>query len=604
MKLTAKIILSAIMASSLQGAFAEGLTFTHPGDKNSMVRIDSKAHYLLLPIEEAMPDARIDVLVDGNLVKTFYARLADHKVDFSVPFDITPYTSKGNVVLNVVASGNPDRTRKNANAICWSRMELTDTFNTENTEKYRPAYHHTPLYGWMNDPNGMFYKDGEWHLYYQYNPYGSKWQNMTWAHSVSRDLINWEHLPLAIEPNGLGTVFSGSSVVDHNNTAGFGKDAVIAIYTSAAESQVQSLAHSSDNGRTFDIYPGNPIISTDKEARDPNMFWNDEIGKWNLILAGAGEHEMLLFSSSDLKEWTLESHFGQGYGCQDGVWECADLFKLPIKGSDEERWVLICNINPGSPWGGSATQYFIGDFDGHKFTTETAPEVAKWMDFGKDHYAAVTWSGAPDSRRTAIAWMSNWQYANEVPTRQFRSANTIARDLGLFRAPDGEVYLSSTPVPEMESLRGKKKSYGAHTVTKKSVSYELPDANGLNEILLGYDLKGAGALLIELSNSKGEKVAMRLDAAEKIFSMDRTASGLTDFSADFAATTTAPTFNDSNVGTLRLFLDRCSIEAFDGEGRFAMTNLVFPTEPYTTITVSALDGKARITSFNAYPLTK
>jgi sucrose-6-phosphate hydrolase SacC (GH32 family) len=606
MKLFAhKSLIATLTAAMALPAMADttGLAISQLGTNNTLIRINQPARYILLPIEESVPDAKIDVLVNGKIERTFYARLAGNTVDYSVPFDLTPYTSKGEVILNVVSQSDRSMSREAADNVCWEEISLSDTFNTTNTEKYRPAYHHTPLYGWMNDPNGMFYKDGEWHLYFQYNPYGSKWQNMTWGHSSSSDLIHWQQHPNAIEPNGLGSVFSGSAVVDHNNTAGFGKDKVIAIYTSAGESQIQSLAHSSDNGSTFEIYPGNPIITTSREARDPNMFWNDEIGKWNLVLASALDHEMLVFSSPDLKEWTLESSFGKGYGGQDGVWECPDLIKLPIRGTNKSKWVLICNINPGGPFGGSATQYFVGNFDGHKFTCDNAVNETRWMDYGKDHYAAVTWSNAPQGRHTAIAWMSNWQYANEVPTMQFRSANTLPRDLELFRAYDGDLYLAVTPAKELTALRGAKSNYGSAVVSENATTYKLPtDNDGVCEINLDYNLKGTQALNIVLSNEKGEKVEMRFDVRKKTFQMNRQESGLTKFSKHFPTATIAPTLNNKTTGTLRLYIDRCSIEAFDGEGRFAMTNLVFPTTPYTTLSVSSENGKAHISDLNIYSI--
>ncbi len=596
------MFVAALCMSSVAGASAP-VKITHTYNGSTLVRITEPARYLILPIEENMPDAKIEVLVNGKPAKTFYARLADRNVDYTVPFDLTPYTAAGQVLLNITAEPDRSRSRETSEYVCWSEMRLSDTFDASNREQYRPAYHHTPLYGWMNDPNGMFYKDGVWHLYFQYNPYGSKWQNMTWGHSTSDDLTHWVQQPNAIEPDGLGTVFSGSAVVDHGNTARFGKDAVIAIYTSAGATQMQSLAHSADNGQTFTVYPGNPVIATTREARDPNMFWNPDIGRWNLVLASALDREMLIYSSPDLKEWTFESSFGKGYGCQEGVWECPDLVKLPVRGTGEEKWVFICNINPGFPFGGSATQYFVGDFDGHKFTCDTPAETTLWMDYGKDHYATVTWSNAPDNRHTAIAWMSNWEYANDVPTQQFRSANTLPRDLDLFRSPDGLLRMGVTPAPEVDGLRGQRKSYRpGSAISRGKAEYPLPAANdGICEIDIAVDAQSARSIDIVLSNGKGEKVVMTYDCAGKTFSMDRTASGLVGFSRHFPAVTTAPVSNDGTKYTLRLFVDRCSVEAFDGEGRFAVTDLVFPTAPYTTLTVSA-DGKARISSLDIYPL--
>ncbi|MDE6824917.1 MAG: DUF4980 domain-containing protein [Duncaniella sp.] len=585
---------------------AEGIEINHLGTNNTLVRVSDDSRYLLLPVEEGVDDAKVDVLLDGKPETTIYVRLARNKVDYYVPFDLSRYKDS-DILLNVVTAQGRSSVREAKEDACWKTIRLSDTFDTTNTEKYRPAFHHTPLYGWMNDPNGMFYKDGVWHLYYQYNPYGSKWQNMTWAHSTSTDLVNWEHQPLAIEPNGLGSVFSGSCIVDKANTAGFGKDEIIALYTSAGVNQMQSLAHSSDNGQTFDIYPGNPIITLESEARDPNMFWNEETKEWNLLLAHALDHEMLIFTSPDLKTWTLQSSFGKGLGAQDGVWECPDLMQLPVNGTSEKKWVLICNLNPGGVFGGSATQYFVGDFDGKTFTVDTPASgtvPTKWMDFGKDHYATVSWSDAPDDRRVVIGWMSNWQYAAEVPTKQFRSANTLPRDISLFRGDDGEYYISTLPSPEVNALRDKKvTAVKSKSIGKNPLKYPLPTANdGICEIDLTVTATKNTPVSITLSNAKGEHCDMVFNPADYTFSFDRTESGLTDFSQDFPAKVSAPTLRNSNSQSIRIFVDRSSIEVFDTDGNFVMTNLVFPTEAYSTVSLAADGGKATLNSMEIYSL--
>lgn len=605
-----RITLAAAVAATLQANAADpsspGVKVEHLGVNNTIVRVDSDdARYLLMPVQESNEDAKINVLVDGKLDKTIYVRLAKSKVDYKVPFDLSRY--KGHkVILNVVSSQDRSSVREAANDACWSNFSLSDTFDTSNREKYRPAFHHTPLYGWMNDPNGMVCKDGVWHLYFQANPYGSKWQNMTWGHSSSRDLVNWEHHPYAIEPDGLGTVFSGSSVLDPRNTAGFGPDAIVSLYTSAADSQIQSLAYSKDGGMTFEKYAGNPVITLGSEARDPNMFWHEPTGQWVLLLAHALEHEMLIYTSPDLKEWTLRSAFGKGLGAQDGVWECPDMFELPVDGTDRKKWVLLCNLNPGGPFGGSATQYFTGDFDGTTFTPDPGPDgkvPTKWMDFGKDHYATVSFSDAPDNRRTVIGWMSNWQYSNEVPTMQYRSANTLPRDVSLFTAPDGQLYLASTPSPEVDLLRAERvKKAGKTSLSSKPRRYTLPQANdGICEIQLDLAARNASTVTMTLSNDKGDKAVMTYDSKANTFSMDRRESGLVDFSQDFPAVTTAPVFSGDGKISLRVFIDRSSIEIFGDGGRMAMTNLVFPHTPYTTLSVAA-DGKADMTSLSIWSL--
>ena len=553
------IISIAALLLSTMALQAQTLDIEHLAGGNTIVRVSEpqNTRYLLLPIEEKAPEAPVKIICGNDLSRTISVRLALDKVDYMVPLDLSEWAGED---IKFLIHLPVDRAtgRDAQNEICWSKMKLSEVIDTENREIFRPAYHHTPEYGWMNDPNGMFYKDGEWHLYYQWGPYGSMWNNLTWGHSVSRDLIHWEYRPEAIKPDALGYIFSGSCVVDHNNTAGFGKDAVIALYTSAAEVQSQSLAYSLDGGDTFIKYPGNPILTADiADFRDPNMFWNEEIGKWNLILA-CGQ-EMRIYTSDNLIDWKEESRFGQSYGSHDGVWECPDLFKLPVEGTSEEKWVLFCNINPGGPSGGSATQYFIGDFDGSKFTLDN-PEMyldgkALWQDYGKDHYAAVSFSNAPDGRHTMIAWMSNWEYANNVPTMQFRSANTIAREPFLYNV-DGKVYLGSRPSPEY-----------AGTGLDKTV-------------------KVNGSCTVTLSNENGEEFVITYDQKAMTLSCDRSLSGMVDFSQHFNTVATAPVCR--RITSFRIFVDNCSVEVFANDGEVCMTSLVFPSQPLNTVTVNKI----------------
>ena len=540
-------------------------TFMHAqtflSSNHAMKRVKTADKYILLPVEEEEGYAHIRVIKDNQVVKEFNCKLAINKTDYNVPLDVSEYG--GDVLLDIQFSGDKRSIGLINNFVCWKDIKATNVFDSKNREKFRSIYHHTPVYGWMNDPNGMFYKDGVWHLYYQYNPYGSQWENMTWAHSTSTDLIHWKNQGEAIQPDALGTVFSGSSVVDKENTAGFGKDAVVAFYTSAGAAQTQSIAYSTDNGETFKKYVNNPILTSDvPDFRDPNVFWNEEVKQWNLILA-AGQ-QMNIYSSKNLKDWKYESSFGEGYGNHGGVWECPDLLKMG------DKWVLICNINPGGPFGGSATQYFVGSFDGHKFTCESKPEVTKWMDYGKDHYATVSFSNAPDGRIVVLPWMSNWQYANQVPTQQFRSANGLPRDLGLY-SYNGEDYVSVKASPEVFAAFEKKPSGRLQSAAYIEVTNIKSNAS------------------IVLSNDKGERVTMVYDGKNATFSMDRTESGVTDFHSDFKAKTVAPA--NGVIKSMQIFIDRCSIEAFDTEGKVAMTNLVFPSKPYDKIIVKGCKVK-------------
>ena len=535
------------------------------GDRHAMLKLDKQKKFLLLPVEEKEENAHIRVVRNNQLIKTLNCRLAVDKVDYFVPYEV----GEGEL-FDISFNGNTRATGAINDFACWKRMTYSDTFDSKNVEKHRPLYHHTPLYGWMNDPNGMFYKDGTWHLFYQYNPYGSQWENMTWGHSTSTDLVHWKAEPTAITPDALGAIFSGCCVVDKNNTAGFGNDAIVAFYTSAGASQIQSMAYSTDGGKTFTKYADNPVITSNvPDFRDPHVFWNAEAGFWNMILA-AGQ-QMSIYSSKDLKQWKHESDFGNEYGNHGGVWECPDLMKMKVRGTDKEKWMLICNINPGGPFGGSATQYFIGQFDGHKFTCEDSPKETKWMDYGKDHYATITFDNAPEGRHVGVAWMSNWQYANQVPTKQFRSANSIARDFGLFEY-NGETYCSVSPAKEMDAVRGQRVSSPTEAC----------------EIVV--QLKGDAQLT--LRNGKGEKVVITYDSTEQTIDLDRRHSGDISFSDAFPCIVTSPTYGQ--VKTLRIFIDRCSMELFDADGKMAMTNLVFPTEPYNKITVK---GKAKATVY-------
>ena len=571
-----KIFISALLAlCGLPYSYAQDVSFLN--NSHCIYRISKENQgkkYLLIPVQENAEMANVKVIADNKQVKTINIKLANNHIDYLVPLDLQEFAGEKSLALDIHVNGTYRTDGGIASFGCWKKMQFSDIYDISNREQYRPIYHHTPAYGWMNDPNGMFYKDGVWHLYFQHNPFGSQWENMTWGHSTSTDLVHWTFEGDPVQPDVWGAIFSGSAVVDKENTAGFGKDAVVALYTSAAESQIQSMAYSTDNGKTFTKYEGNPVITSNvPDFRDPHMFWNEDIKKWNVILA-AGQH-MEIYTSDNLKEWKLESSFGAEYGNHGGVWECPDLMKMKVKGTDKEKWMLICNINPGGPFGGSATQYFIGDFDGYKFVCDTKPEVTKWMDYGKDHYATVTFDNAPDGRHVAIAWMSNWQYANLVPTKQYRSCNSIPRDLGLFEY-DGDIYCSVLPSPEMTAARKTKKPGKAITEACELIVNPKRDVT-----------------IITLSNDKGEEVVMKYDAKAKTFSMDRTNSGKMDFSTDFPAVTEAPTFG--KISQLRIFIDKSSIEVFDAEGKMAMTNLVFPNKPYNKVTIQ---GKAKYYVYN------
>lgn len=591
-------LLTVMLGFSLTAQGVENnVNVKHLANEQNIVVLDTVKKFLLLPVQENAPEGKVNIIVNNQfqLDQSINVRLARERVDYYVPLDLSAYVGK---TISIDITGMP------SSSLCWKEIKVSDTFDSSNREKFRSVYHHTPVYGWMNDPNGMFYKDGVYHLYFQYNPYGSMWGNMTWGHSTSTDLVHWTDEGTPIVADAWGTIFSGSCVVDKDNTAGFGKGAVIAFYTSAKPSpwgdvQAQSMAYSLDNGKTFTKYEHNPILtSSERDFRDPKVFWYAPGKHWVMMLA-VGQ-EIQIYSSSNLKDWTKESSFGAMQGAHGGVWECPDLVEVPVEGTKEKKWVLICNINPGGPFGGSATQYFVGHFDGKVFVNES-PTLTKWMDWGKDNYATVTWSNAPAGRCIALGWMSNWQYANNVPTTQYRSTNTIARDLTLYKV-DEELYLRSKPSAEIEKARGKKINLPAFKVSGiHEVESLLTDNNGAYELDMIIENAGSSKIAFSLVNGKGEKVSMYYDVVRKQFVMDRSVSGVVDFSRDFPAVTVAPVDNTDTIH-LRLFVDRSSIEAFGEDGKFVMTNLVFPAEPYNKLIFESEENGYTVKSLDVYRL--
>ncbi len=572
------------------------ITARHLANEQNILIVNDVQKYLMLPVQDDAPEGKLYIVVNNQYQEVaINVRLARERVDYYVPLDLSEYQGQN---ISVDIQGVPE------SSLCWEKLTLSDTFDTSNREMFRPVYHHTPVYGWMNDPNGMFYKDGVYHLYFQYNPYGSTWGNMTWGHSTSTDLVDWTFEGNAIKPDAWGAVFSGSAVVDHKNTAGFGKGAVVAFYTSAkstpwGDTQMQSMAYSLDNGKTFVKYENNPIVmSSKRDFRDPKVFWYAPGKHWVMILAGG--QEMDIYSSENLKDWTYESSFGAKQGAHGGVWECPDLVELPVEGTKEKRWVLICNINPGGPFGGNAAQYFVGTFDGKKFVNES-PTQTKWMDWGKDHYATVTFNNAPDGRCIAIGWMSNWQYQTVLPTMQFRGSNTIARDLTLYRQ-DGELMLRCAPSVEIESARKGNANIPSFKVDGSyDIASLLSDNEGAYEIDMTIENSGASKIMLTLSNDRGERVDMYYDMMRRQFVMDRSESGKVDFSTDFPAVTVAPVPDTDNV-RLRLFVDCSSIEAFGEGGKFVMTNQIFPSAPYNRMSLASLQGGFTVKSMTVYKL--
>ena len=493
------------------------------------------------------------------------------------------------------------------------------------SETHRPQFHFSPEQHWMNDPNGMVYYDGEYHLFYQYYPGATVWGPMHWGHAVSTDLVHWTHLPIALYPdNTLGMIFSGSAVVDWNNSSGLGrggKPPLVAIFTQhlmAGEKagrhdfQTQSIAYSNDRGRTWTKYAGNPVIPNTgaiHDFRDPKMFWDKGSRQWVMVMA-AGDH-VKIWGSPDLKHWVHLSDFGREWGAHGGVWECPDLFRLPVEGSTEQKWVLLLSINPGAPNGGSGTQYFVGDFDGKTFVPDPSfvPSITKgnglWIDYGRDNYAGVTWSDIPeqDGRRLFLGWMGNWDYAQVVPTGAWRSAMTLPRSLSLRRSSEG-YRLFSTPVRELQRLRQKAQPIPAGAIEG---TRDLPAPMPLLELDLSLDWSGAqkaAPLGLELFNAKGERLRLGYDPAAHELFMDRTQSGKLDFSPKFSSKDRAPYRADGQGLRLHVFVDLASVEVFADEGGGVMTGIFFPTENYTGLRVFSESEGARVVAGTAWPLKK
>jgi fructan beta-fructosidase len=501
---------------------------------------------------------------------------------------------------------------------CDAPPVKTDESLTERTidDPHRPLFHFTPPAHWMNDPNGLVYFDGEYHLFYQYYPEDTVWGPMHWGHAVSTDLVHWEDLPIALYPDEHGYIFSGSAVVDWSNTSGLGREGappLVAIFTyhdpdrrqaGTNDHETQGIAYSNDRGRTWTKFEGNPVLpNRDKRGdfRDPNVIWHEDGKRWVLVLS-AHDH-VQLWGSPDLKTWEYLSSFGAEWGGHDGVWECPDLFPLRVEGSDETKWVLIVNLNPGGPNGGSGTQYFVGDFDGQSFTLEGAfaetlrSTPAVWLDWGRDDYAGVTWSDIPasDGRRIFIGWMSNWDYAQDVPTERWRSAMTVPRTLELMRTADG-YRLFSAPVSELADLRGEGASLPSLRFEDR---VDLSERTGLSpspsEIRLALDLQGSDAeeVGIVLANENGEEYRLGFRVDEATFTSDRRRAGDHSFSASFADRVhRAPRLSDSKELTLRLLVDVASIEVFADGGGTVLTDIFFPSSPFNRILLYAHGGEA------------
>jgi fructan beta-fructosidase len=479
-------------------------------------------------------------------------------------------------------------------------------------EPFRPQFHFTPATNWMNDPNGMVYYEGEYHLFYQFNPFGDKWGHMSWGHAVTRDLMHWEHLPVALYEENDVMIFSGSAVVDWKNTSGFGKNGkppLVAIYTghyTKKPLQNQHIAYSNDRGRTWTKYEGNPVLDIgERDFRDPKVMWHEPSNRWVMTVAWPGHHKVRFYASPNLKDWTHLSDFGPAGGTA-GIWECPDLFPLTVEGTKEQKWVLIVNLNPGGPAGGSACQYFIGEFDGKAFTVDASHPTPQplWADFGPDFYAAVSWSDIPkrDARRLWIGWMSDWRYANDVPTSPWRNAMSVPRELTLRKTAEG-LRLVQKPVRELKKVRGKQ-----HRIARTSFS-EASEwlgkqnfASNLLDIEAEFDLgDNTGDFGVRIISEPGEETVV-VCSADGQWSVDRTRSGKADFHPKFAATYQSTPRTRPDRVKLRLLVDTSSLELFANDGEVVLTSLIFPRNTVRRLEAFSSGTPARVQRLTVWEL--
>lgn len=564
-----------LLAAAIITACSAPFTVEFQDEDTATIRMSkAQEQTLWIPIDNTAHDVKLTLEGCEAITVPLNVRMAVERVQYWMPLHLD------SSVQRITIDGCPQQ------SVAWQALTVGENPNAE--QKYRQVAHYTPQIGWINDPNGMVYHEGEWHLFHQYNPMGSRWGNMSWAHAVSRDLVKWEYLPTALYPDELGAIFSGSCVIDKDNTAGFGKNAMVAIYTSAGRKQTQSIAYSTDNGRTFTKYDKNPVLESEQvDFRDPKVFWHAPTERWIMPLACGNAMEF--YSSPNLREWHFESRFGEEYGCHGGVWECPDLIELPYK--EGTKWVLFCSLTK-SPEHGSSVQYFVGDFDGHTFTCDTPKEYTDFIGWGRDNYAIVTWSNAPDGRRIALGWQNNWQYGGdrEFPTTDYRGYMSLPCELKLIEW-EGRAKLVSQPVKEFEAYL--QEIYSQQNITVVSQHKLAAEITSDEALWIEYvaENKDAQVMGIALSNDKGEQVNIYFDNKEQAFKVDRTKAGESSFHENFARVVAAP-MSSAKEQRVTIVVDHASVECFTDIS--ATSDLVFPTQGYNHITLYTIGGESTV----------
>lgn len=459
----------------------------------------------------------------------------------------------------------------------------------------RPRVHFAAPAGWLNDPNGLVYLDGEYHLFYQHHPGSLVWGPMHWGHAVSRDLVQWEQLPIALAPDEQGMIFSGSAVVDSGNTAGFGAGALVAIFTHHRPGrEVQSLAFSTDRGRSWEKYTGNPVLApadAPPDFRDPRVLWYEGAGGGHWVMLLAVGQETWFYTSPDLKRWRKVSSFGAGHSAHSGVLECPELVCLPVDGGPERRWVLVVGVQRGGPAGGSGVRYFVGSFDGESFTSDDPPDVVRWADYGADFYAAQAWQNAPGGRTLWLAWMSNWAYARETPAATWRGMMSAPRELAL-ASDGGQLRLVQRLTPELTAGWPAPQSFRDLTIPAGRLA--LDGVRG--EILLleaTFDVSGAAArsLGLRVRVGGGAGIAVGYDREREELYLDRSQAWWGSGGQVIQAAPLAP--RDGLV-RINILVDTASVEVFADEGRVVLTSQAFPPPDCAGVELFAEGGAARL----------
>jgi fructan beta-fructosidase len=476
-------------------------------------------------------------------------------------------------------------------------------------EEHRPAYHFSPEIHWMNDPNGLVFQEGEFHLFYQHNPFGDSWGHMSWGHAVSRDLVHWRHLPVALREEAGVMIFSGCAVVDEKNSSGFGgagEPPLVAVYTGhSSAGQAQCLAWSTDRGRSWTKYEGNPVIDIgERDFRDPKVCWHEATRRWIMVVALAAARKVRFYASRDLKRWTQLSDFGPAGAAQKRNWECPDLFALPIEGSaGERRWVLQVSMGTGSVAGGSGAEYFVGSFDGESFSCDDPPEQVLWVDHGRDFYAAVSWSGIPpsDGRCIWIGWMNNWETAL-LPTAPWRGALSIPRVLALRSCPEG-LRMVQTPVEELQQLRRNRCRLESRELAPGLLPLSDCGISGEQlELRAVFELSTADGFGLEVRKQGDEKTVVGYDTRRREVFVDRGNSGQWELPEGVSERHSAPLAPEDGLIDLHVFVDRSSVEVFANRGRVVITDRIFPRPGSRGVDLYSSGAGTRLASLDAWEL--